>query len=186
MPPQGFTTCVACSGSGKVQNIPCDQCAGSGLVGNGSNESGPPAPKNPMAAALNLIPLPFALGYAYLGRWQRFFWAIVLRVVAALIGSFFALWRLFVCQMNGDCTLRDNFEAWVLFLAFPGAVAVFSALDAYGVARSDNESTLGQTSPPDQSTPLTPARTCDLCGGSGMTSPVYKCNKCNGSGTVRE
>ena len=39
------------------------------------------------------------------------------------------------------------------------------------------------TQSPNRSEPVS-IRTCNLCDGSGMASPVYNCTRCNGSGTL--
>lgn len=100
-------------------------------------------PKSPLlAAALNLIPLPFALGYAYLGEWGRFWGAIIPRLVAAGFGFIFVVFTALECVGNDPVhCYPDGYFPTALFkpsalpLLVPLFVLVFSARSAYREAR---------------------------------------------------
>ncbi len=88
-----------------------------------------------LAAVLNLIPLPFALGYAYLGRWGRFIGAILLRVIAVGVGFVIFVLTTIGCVSGGGCTPGEGLGLPLLIL---GVILTLSAMDAYFVARRDN------------------------------------------------
>ena len=91
-----------------------------------------PPPRSPLlAAVLNLIPLPFALGYAYLGRGQRFWVAFAMRVIAIFLGGPILLTKAIECG-GGYCSALQVVGVPLLIV---GVVLIFSAIDAYGLQR---------------------------------------------------
>ena len=93
-----------------------------------------------LAASLNLIPIPFALGYAYLGSWGRFTISIFWRVGVVGVGV-----SAFIAQdLSCDpCLPSDqvNFApAYALTLTAVGVSLAFSALGAYRLAERRNTS----------------------------------------------
>ena len=96
----------------------------------------PPSKSPLLAAVLNLIPQPFALGYIYLGHWERFNWALVLRVASVIATFFILLVMVFNCAWDSSCS-----ESWLFFglpSLIPAAILFFSVFDAYILARRHN------------------------------------------------
>ena len=106
------------------------------LTGNLSADTSRHVVKSPLlAAALNLIPLPFAFGYVYLGRWGRFWGAFLLRVFTSFL-SLIIVGRAFFDRFF--TTDYREYSAWELY-GIPslllGLIMAFNALDAYRVAQ---------------------------------------------------
>ena len=96
----------------------------------------PPALRTPLAAAaLNLIPLPFAFGYASLGHWGRFRGAIVLRAGAVAVGAMIVLFYALGCTSSAECPETETMVVFGVAALIPIASLVFSAIDAYRLAK---------------------------------------------------
>ncbi len=92
-----------------------------------------------LAAQLNLIPL--GIGYIYLRRWKRFVATFIGGTIAGFAGLFFALWILFgrCFELSlSDCSGGTYPLALIVFLSLPGAVAAFTARDAWHLVRDEN------------------------------------------------
>jgi len=108
-----------------------------------------------LAALLNLIPLPFPLGYAYLDRWGRFFAFSFIRCCAGVISLLFwvviwiyctycgdwRFWRVLHCSTDGNLSCSgigyDIFK-WAGVLGPLLLILALNARGAWKAAEEDN------------------------------------------------
>jgi hypothetical protein len=135
-------------------------------------------------AVFDVIALPFTFAEDILGRTLRRVLATLLIIFAIGLGLIAAAGVWYSCMSTKYyCTGGDTLTAAAALFLIPGVAIAFCTLGSYLVARRDRDPAYQVPAP----TPATsPDLTCQLCGGSGMASPVYECNKCKGSGTVLE
>ena len=104
--------------------------------------------------------------------------------VGAMLGVLLFSW--FVApQNNYEHPLNGLFEMglFAVTFGFVGGVAGAIIADKSAPVRS-RWPTARPPAKPAPPPPPVARSTCELCGGSGLASPVYKCNKCDGSGTL--
>lgn len=103
-----------------------------------------PSSKNPLgAAALNLIPVPFALGYAYIGDWKRSVYSAFNRIfVFVFVGlvAFGVAWLKEADAYISSSDYQANYaSALLMTLLVVGGILPASGWNAYRAARLHNE-----------------------------------------------
>ena len=88
-----------------------------------------------MAAALNLLPLPLSLGYAYLDRPIRFVVSSAIRCVVA-VAAWTYLWHFLESCRSGSCS--GGADTWALIVVAPLAVMAVTARDGWLAAEAHN------------------------------------------------
>lgn len=84
-----------------------------------------------VVACLNLVPVPFPLGYAYLRRWERFWIVTLFRIAAVVSGAFVALMVSLSCW--DSCGAGNH--AWTLLALLSPLIIVLilTSWDAYNI-----------------------------------------------------
>lgn len=97
--------------------------------------------KNPrLGLALNLIPIPFALGYAYLGDRGKFAAAIFYRSIAVLVGLIVFAHQVLECAPGPCGSLKqiDYGLVYAVTLPIAGVSLFFSVMGTLRVERRQN------------------------------------------------
>jgi hypothetical protein len=82
------------------------------------------------AALLNLIPLPIAFGYEYLGLQYRYWTHSFTRAAAIIIGFGVSALVKIDCSAGQGCTGDDELWAFAGLLGVPAVVIFLSSVDA--------------------------------------------------------
>ena len=99
-----------------------------------ARRQGAPEPRRPgLAAALNLLPLPLALGYAYLDRPVRFLASSIARSAAAAVTWTYLAPALEPCEGSG-CS--QGAPPWVLIIVPPAVLLAATAWDGLLAGRA--------------------------------------------------
>jgi len=95
-----------------------------------------------LAAALNLVPLPLSLGYAYLDLPVRFAVSLVARCIAATVNVVYLARFVQSCETD-VCTAHAG--EWTLIIGPPLFVIALTAWDAWSVAQVHSRTEPPQT-----------------------------------------